>query len=101
MSENTVTSFAHPEFQYDNLTTLPFYSMKVELAETKERSLVMGGRYKQNQQLEELRHLQDRMAHEKRAWQLEREAAEQEMETKKRELLRTQVSSQMQQIRIS
>ena len=51
----------------------------------------MGGKYKQNQQLEELRNLQDRMAREKRAWQLEKEAVEQEIETKKKELSKTKI----------
>ena len=66
-------------------------SMKSELSEVKEKSSVMGGRYKHNQQLEELRHLQDRLSHEKRAWNLERESMEQDMEMKKKELARTQV----------
>lgn len=65
--------------------------MKAEVCEVKEKSSVMGGRYKHNQQLEELRHLQERLGVEKAAWEQEREAMEQEMELKKKELARTQV----------
>lgn len=66
--------------------------MKAEISEIRDRSSVMGGRYKHNQQLEELRNLQDRMVHEKRAWQKEKEAMEMEMEAKKKQMAKTQVS---------
>eukprot|EP00094_Tigriopus_californicus_P002858 TCALIF_02756-PA protein Name:"Similar to AKAP13 A-kinase anchor protein 13 (Homo sapiens)" AED:0.12 eAED:0.12 QI:0/0.64/0.6/0.73/1/1/15/1980/1495 len=65
-------------------------SMKAEISEIRDRSSVMGGRYKHNQQLEELRNLQDRMVHEKRAWQKEKEAMEMEMESKKKQMAKTQ-----------
>ncbi len=61
------------------------------MAEIRERSSVSGGRYRQNQLLEELRQLQDSIGKEKLQWQLEREAAEQDMQTKRKELARTQV----------
>ncbi|XP_071444496.1 rho guanine nucleotide exchange factor 18 isoform X2 [Hetaerina americana] len=46
--------------------------------------------YRHNQQLEELRNLQDRLSQEKEAWQRERENEEREVEEKKAELSRLQ-----------
>ncbi len=66
-------------------------SLKMEVAEARERSSVTGGRYRQNQLLEELRQLQDSMAREKVQWQAEKEASELEMQAKMKELARTQV----------
>ena len=57
---------------------------------------MMGGRYKQNQLLEELRNLQESLGREKIQWKLEREAAEQEMEIKKKEMAKAQVSTEHQ-----
>ena len=51
----------------------------------------MGGRYKHNQQLEELRNLQERLVKEKKAWYTEKETLELEMETKKKEMSHAQV----------
>lgn len=66
-------------------------SLKAEVTEVRERSSVAGGRYRQNQLLEELRLLQDSMAKEKVQWQLDREAAEQDMLAKRKDLARTQL----------
>jgi hypothetical protein len=49
--------------------------------------------YRHNQQLEELRNLQDRLTQEKEAWQREKDAEEKYIEGKKVELQRLQVSS--------
>jgi A-kinase anchor protein 13 len=49
--------------------------------------------YRHNQQLEELRNLQDRLTQEKEAWQREKDAEEKYIEDKKAELQRLQVSS--------
>ncbi|PNF36462.1 hypothetical protein B7P43_G15864, partial [Cryptotermes secundus] len=46
--------------------------------------------YRHNQQLEELRNLQDRLTHEKEAWQREKDAEERYIEEKKAELQRLQ-----------
>ncbi|XP_046403403.1 A-kinase anchor protein 13 isoform X4 [Ischnura elegans] len=46
--------------------------------------------YRHNQQLEELRNLQDRLSQEKEAWQREREVEERDVEEKKAELSRLQ-----------
>ena len=53
---------------------------------------MMGGRYKQNQLREELRTWQDRMEKENRNWRRTKEAEEQEMEIKKKEMAKAQVS---------
>jgi hypothetical protein len=49
--------------------------------------------YKHNQQLEELRNLQDRLTQEKEVWQREKDTEEKYIEDKKAELQRLQVSS--------
>ncbi len=51
----------------------------------------MGGRYKQNQMLEELRARQESMKREKQRWQQERDMVDQQIEAKKRELALMQV----------
>ena len=40
----------------------------------KEKSRIAGGRYIQNQQLEELRNLQEKLTKERQAWAMEKEA---------------------------
>jgi hypothetical protein len=47
--------------------------------------------YRHNQQLEELRNLQDRLTQEKEVWQREKDAEEKYVEEKKAELQRLQV----------
>jgi ribosomal protein S25 len=66
--------------------------LKAELSEIREKSTIMGGRYKHNQLLEDLRHLQESLAQEKKSWSQEKELMEQDMETKKRELAKYQVA---------
>ena len=75
------------------LTLAPFFfcSLKAELAEIQERSRLSGGRYVQNQQLEDLRNEVEKFTKEKKAWFQEREDAEKEMEAKKKNLMKTQV----------
>ena len=51
-----------------------------------------GGRYVQNQQLEDLRNEVEKFTKEKKAWFQEREDAEKEMEAKKKNLMKTQVN---------
>ena len=46
------------------------FSLKTELSEIREKSSVMGGRYKHNQQLQELRSLEERLGLEKKQWQV-------------------------------
>jgi A-kinase anchor protein 13 len=67
-------------------------SLKAELSEIREKSTIMGGRYKHNQLLEDLRNLQESLAQEKKTWALEKDSMEQEMEAKKKELAKIQVS---------
>lgn len=47
--------------------------------------------YRHNHQLEELRNLQDKLSHEKEAWQREKESEEKDLEERKEQLLRLQV----------
>jgi len=68
-----------------------FQSLRAEAADAKDRASVSGGRYRQNQLLEELRLLRDSLARERRDWAAEREAADREMAAKRRELARAQV----------
>jgi len=49
--------------------------------------------YRQAQQLEELRNLQDRLTHEKEAWAKEREDQEKELSERRAELTRLQAST--------
>ncbi len=88
-------SFVTPSF------VLISNSLKLEVAEARERSSVTGGRYRQNQLLEELRQLQDSMAREKVQWQAEKEASELEMQAKMKELARTQVFPSLKKSRCS
>lgn len=48
--------------------------------------------YRHNQQLEELRNLQDKLSGEKASWAATKEQEEKELEEKRQELLRLQVS---------
>lgn len=52
---------------------------KVELTECKERAALGWGRYKHNQQLEELRTLQEQLSHERRMWQAHKEEQEKDI----------------------
>ena len=54
-------------------------SIKVELAECKERAALGWGRYKHNQQLEELRNLQEQLSQERRHWQSYRDEQDREI----------------------
>ena len=58
----------------------------------REKSYIMGGRYKQNQELEELRTLYEKFTREKRAFQMEKESVNQDIEAQKKDLAKTQVS---------
>lgn len=73
-------------------------SLQAQLSACKSQLVQEDGRerrpmYRHNQQLEELRNLQDRLTHEKEAWQREKDAEERYIEEKKAELQRLQVSS--------
>merc|ERR1719297_453245 len=57
-------------------------SIKVELHECKERATLGYGRYKHNQQLEELRNLQEQLSSERRSWQLFRDEQDRELADK-------------------
>lgn len=48
--------------------------------------------YRHNQQLEELRNLQDKLTQEKETWTRERDSEMKELEEKKEQLIRLQVS---------
>ena len=54
------------------------FSLKFEIAEMKEKSRMSGGRYIQNQQLEELRNRQETLAKEQRQWNLDKERIKEE-----------------------
>jgi hypothetical protein len=51
----------------------------------------MGGRYRHNQLLEDLRHHQEQLSQEKKQWAQEKENLEIEMKTKREELGKYQV----------
>ena len=70
---------------------------KVELAECKERAALGWGRYKHNQQLEELRVKQEQLAVERRNWARHREEQERELAEKLETMSRGQ--SQLEQER--
>ncbi|KAG8242498.1 hypothetical protein J6590_063612 [Homalodisca vitripennis] len=70
-------------------------SLQAQLAACKAQLAGEEGRerrpiYRHNQQLEELRNLQDKLTHEKEAWQRERETEERDLEERKAQLLRLQ-----------
>lgn len=74
------------------------FSLQAQLSACKSQLIQEDGRerrpmYRHNQQLEELRNLQDRLTQEKEAWQREKDAEERYIEEKKAELQRLQVSS--------
>ena len=73
-------------------------SLKAELVEVRERSSVMGGRYRQNQLLEELRQTRSALREEKREWARQRDEQELAMEKSRRELARTQQEVNIQSI---
>merc|ERR1719195_1598688 len=58
-------------------------SIKVELHECKERATLGYGRYKHNQQLEELRNLQEQLSSERRSWQLFRDEQDRDLAEKR------------------
>ena len=68
---------------------------KVELAECKERAALGWGRYKHNQQLEELRIKQEQMDYERRSWAKHKEEQERELTEKLEAMTRNQ--SQLEQ----
>ena len=63
---------------------------KVELAECKDRAALGWGRYKHNQQLEELRIRQEQLAVERRSWARHREEQERELQEKMEAMMRNQ-----------
>ena len=58
--------------------TIFLFSLKFEISEMKEKSRMSGGRYIQNQQLEELRNRQETLAKEQRQWNLDKERIKEE-----------------------
>ncbi|XP_040580359.1 uncharacterized protein cyst isoform X5 [Lepeophtheirus salmonis] len=66
-------------------------SLKSDLNEARDRVHLSGGRYKHNQQLEELRNLQEQLTHEKLEWQREVSSKEQDLDDKKDKLNKAQV----------
>lgn len=65
------------------------YSLQAQLKSNKMGS--ESGKYKHNQQLEELRNLQNELSVEKTVWAATRDQEAKELEEKKSELLRLQV----------
>ena len=62
------------------------------MAECKERAALGWGRYKHNQQLEELRTLQERLQEERRSWQEQKMEQEREYKQKQESMAKLQVS---------
>lgn len=67
-------------------------SIKVELAECKERAALGWGRYKHNQQLEELRNLQEQLTQERRHWQVYRDEQDREISEAQDQMARMQAA---------
>jgi hypothetical protein len=65
--------------------------VQVELAECREKAALGWGRYKHNQQLEELRNLQEQLQEERRLWQETRQEQQQDLHHKKETMARLQV----------
>jgi hypothetical protein len=70
-----------------------FFSLKVELAELREKSTILCGRYKHNQLLEDLRTGQEKLTQEKKVWATEREAQEEELKRRIKEMNKQQVKN--------
>ena len=67
-------------------------SIKVELSECKERAALGWGRYKHNQQLEELRNLQEQLTQERRHWQVYRDEQDREITEAQDQMSRMQAA---------
>jgi len=65
--------------------------LKVELAELKEKSTIMCGRYKHNQLLEDLRTGQEKLSQEKKLWVIEKESQEEELKKRIKDMSKQQV----------
>ena len=63
-------------------------SLKAEVSEMKEKSRLSGGRYIQNQQLEELRNLQEQLTKDRQAWTSEKEAIEDRIKEEQESMLK-------------
>jgi len=66
--------------------------LKVEVAECKERAALGWGRYKHNQQLEELRQLQEKLQDERRLWQQQKADQEKEFRQKQESMSKLQAA---------
>ena len=69
-------------------------AMRAEMAEMKDKSTWGGGKYKQNEELEKLKYLQEFLPKEERRIQLEKEHSELELEAKRKDLARVQVNTE-------
>jgi len=67
-------------------------SIKVELSECKERATLGYGRYKHNQQLEELRNLQEQLTAERRSWEMHRDDMNRDMNDKQEQMNKMQAA---------
>ena len=65
--------------------------IKVELSECKERAALGWGRYKHNQQLQELRAAQEQLQEERRRWEAAKEEQERDFRAKEETMSRLQV----------
>jgi predicted patatin/cPLA2 family phospholipase len=63
------------------------------LAECREKAALGWGRYKHNQQLEELRNLQEQLQEERRLWQETRQDQQNQLQHKKETMAKLQVRS--------
>jgi len=68
------------------------HGLKVELAECKERAALGWGRYKHNQQLQELRAAQDQLQEERRHWQALKEEQERDYKAKEESMVKLQAT---------
>lgn len=74
-----------------HIHTVLFYSLNAQLVSFK--GCTDSKQYRHNQQLEELRNLQDKFSGEKAAWAAMKDQEEKMLEQKKTEILRLQVCS--------
>lgn len=75
-----------------NKTCFTINLNQVELAECKERAALGWGRYKHNQQLQELRAAQDQLQEERRHWQALKEEQERDYKAKEESMVKLQVN---------
>ena len=88
----TIHIQSSPIFLYDRFLNKNILILcQVELAECREKAALGWGRYKHNQQLEELRNLQEQLQEERRLWQDTKQEQQSDLQHKKETMAKLQV----------